>query len=80
MKYNILTVVNEGYTDFGKLFLNSLFENVDLASVDTILVYDTGLTEDTKTYYNSFPKVELVSTGANYTSDAIHDEGWKHIF
>lgn len=77
MKYNILTVVNEGYADFGKLFLNSLFENVDLANVDTILVYDTGLTEDTKTYYNSFPKVELVSTGANYTSDAIHDEGWK---
>lgn len=77
MRYNILTVVNEGYADFGKLFLNSLFENVDLQRVDKILVYDTGLSQDTLEYYNYFPKVEVIQTGANYRSNEIHDKGWK---
>jgi len=77
MNYNILTVVNEGYAEFGKLFLTSLFENVDLVNVENILVYDTGLSQETKEFYNSFPKVEIIETGADYSSAAIHDEGWK---
>ena len=77
MRHNILTVVNEGYADFGKLFLNSLFENVDLQQVDKILVHDTGLSQSTIEYYNYFPKVEIVPTGANYRSNEIHDKGWK---
>ena len=77
MKHNILTVANEGYADFGKLFLNSLFENVDLQQVDKILVYDTGLSPETAEYYNYFPKVEVIQTGADYKSNEIHDKGWK---
>ena len=38
MKYNILTVINEGYAQFGKLFINSLFENIDLKNVEKIYV------------------------------------------
>ena len=77
MRYNILTVINEGYAPFGRLFINSLFEYVDLKNVDTILIYDTGLSEETRQYLNYFPKVEIVSTGANFISRGIHDEGWK---
>ena len=77
MRYNILTVANEEYAEFGKLFLNSLFENVDLRRAEKILVYDTGLSGSTVEYYNYFPKVEVVQTGANYRSGEIHDKGWK---
>jgi|TARA_Y100000310_G_scaffold334576_1_gene414689 hypothetical protein len=77
MKYNILTVINEGYAAFGILFLNSLFEFMDLKNVEKILVYDTGLTPDTRNYFSYFPKVEIIATGANYESGAIHDKGWK---
>jgi len=77
MKYNILTVINEGYAEFGKLFINSLFENIDLTNVEKIFVYDTGLAPLTIDYYNYFPKVEIIETGANYTSLNMHDEGWK---
>jgi hypothetical protein len=77
MKYNILTVINEGYATFGRLFINSLFENVDLKNVGRILVYDTGLSEETRTYFSWFPKVEIVTTGADYASTGIHDKGWK---
>jgi len=77
MNYNILTVINEEYAVFGKLFLNSLFENVDLRRIDKILVYDTGLASATVEYYNYFPKVEVIQTGSNYRSNEIHDKGWK---
>ena len=76
MKYNILTVINEGYAQFGKLFINSLFENIDLKNVEKIYVYDTGLSEDTVRYFNYFPKVVVMATGADFKSTGIHDEGW----
>lgn len=77
MKYSILTVLNEGYASFGKLFINSLFENVNLQNVESILIYDTGLSDSTCAYFNYFPKVEIIRTGANYTSSGIHDQGWQ---
>ena len=76
VNYNILTVINEGYAQFGKLFINSLFENVDLSRVENIYVYDTGLSETTATYFNYFPKVIVVKTGSDFASTGIHDEGW----
>tara|TARA_R110002020_G_scaffold421418_4_gene630536 strand:- start:23789 stop:24493 length:705 start_codon:yes stop_codon:yes gene_type:complete len=78
MKYNILTVLNEGYAHFGKLFINSLFENIDLYNIENIIVYDTGLSANTRSYLEYFPKVLIVETGENYNSEAIHDEGWKN--
>ena len=77
MKHNILTVINEGYADFGKLFINSLFENVDLENLEHILIYDTGLSPETRSYLNFFPKVTIVETGANFASSEIHDQGWR---
>ena len=76
MKYNILTVINEGYATFGKLFINSLIENVNLINVEKIYVYDTGLSPETIAYFNYFPKVVVVDTGSNFTSSGIHDKGW----
>lgn len=77
MKYNILTVINEGYADFGKLFINSLFENIDLENVEHILIYDTGLSPETRSYLGWFPKVRIIETGANFASSGIHDQGWR---
>tara|TARA_R100001510_G_C7642100_1_gene199683 strand:- start:142 stop:855 length:714 start_codon:yes stop_codon:yes gene_type:complete len=76
-KYNILTVVNEGYAPFIKLFVNSLFEYHDLQNVDTVYVFDTGLSDTTKKYLLDFPKVKVVDSGINSQSSEIHDEGWK---
>jgi hypothetical protein len=77
MRYNLLTVINEGYAQFGKLFLNSLFEHINLSNVEKIYVYDTGLQSETVEYFNYFPKVEVVTTGADFKSSQIHDSGWK---
>jgi hypothetical protein len=76
MKYNILTVANENYKDFLKLFVNSLFENIDFNNLEKVLVYDTGLSIETINYISVFPKIELVQTGMSIESKEIHDEGW----
>lgn len=76
-KYNILTVANESYAAFIKLFVNSLFERCDIENVDTIYIFDTGLSPLTKEYLSDFPKVSVVDSGINSLSSEIHDEGWK---
>ena len=50
MKYNILAVANEEYSEFLKLFVNSFFEFVDAENLAKVYVYDTGLSMDTKNY------------------------------
>ena len=77
MKYNIVTVLNESYKDFGKLFVASAFENIDLNNVAKIYVFDVGLSEETKNYLEEFPRVEVVATEIKTESNNIHDEGWK---
>ena len=76
-KYNILTVVNEGYAPFIKVFVNSLFEYHDLQNVETVYIFDTGLENGTKKYLLDFPKVKVVDSGINSQSNEVHDEGWK---
>ena len=76
MKYNILTVANEEYSEFLKLFVNSFFEFVDAENLAKVYVYDTGLSMDTKNYIDLFPNVHIVDTKMSIKSDKIHDEGW----
>jgi len=77
VRYNILTVLNEGYAQFGRLFINSLFDNIDLDSIDTIYIYDTGLSSNSKKYLSLFPKIKIVDAGFIALSEDIHDKGWQ---
>jgi len=77
MKYNILTVANEDYSPFIKLFVNSLFEFVDTKNVNKIYIFDTGLSQITLNYLNHFPQVEIRNTDISAPSSEIHDEGWQ---
>ena len=79
MKYNIITVANENYKDFLKLFVNSLFENVDFNSINRIYIFDTGLSKETKDYVDLFPSVEIVDTQMSIDSKEIHGEGKKYL-
>lgn len=76
MKYNIITVANEGYKDFLKLFVNSLFENVDMQNINKVYIFDTGLSKETKEYINLFPSFDIVDTQMVTKFKEIHDSGW----
>ena len=73
MKYNIFTVANEGYSKFLKLFINSIFDKVDLQNIEQIVVADTGLSEKTKSHILQFPKVEIMSTDIDSKYSKISD-------
>ena len=78
MKYNIVTVSNEGYKDFLKVFLKSLFDNADSSNLESVFVFDTGLSEDTKKSLEPISdKIQFVDTDIKAESNAIHDEGWQ---
>lgn len=77
MKYNIMTVLSDNYLVFGKLFINSLFENIDYSNINKILIVDTGLSEDSKEYLLDFPKVNIIPTEDPVNSNKIHDSGWE---
>jgi hypothetical protein len=77
MKYNIMTVINSDYFDFGKIFVNSFYDNINLDNVNKLYIYDTGLSLEDKTYLSEFPKLEIVSTELNTKHRLLHDEDWR---
>jgi len=78
VKYNIFTVLNEGYERFGLIFLSSIIDNIDLKRIENIFVYDTGLSEKTIQKYSVFDKVKIVSSGIQTDSDtSVHGETWQ---
>ncbi len=78
MKYNIFTVLNEGYAPFGIMFVYSILDRLDLRQVGNIYVYDTGLSEDTKKRMSISDKVKIIDSGMTTKSDGrVHDEAWQ---
>ena len=46
-----MVVLNSSYFNFGKVFINSLYDNVDIDNIDTIFIADTGLSKSNKEYF-----------------------------
>lgn len=62
---------------FGKLFINSLFDNVDFTFINEIFICDTGLSKDSKAYLCLYPRVKLIETGMNTHGAKMHDKDWE---
>ena len=77
MKYNLMTVINSDYFDFGKLFVNSLYDRIDLANIHKLYIYDTGLAERDRKYLSVFPQMEVIPTQLNTKHLLLHDEDWR---
>ena len=63
MKYDIYFVLNSAYIKFGKIFLESLHDKVNMDNVRCVYLSDTGLNEKDKKYVESFDKVKVVNSG-----------------
>jgi hypothetical protein len=68
--------MNSGYSNFGKIFFNSLHKNLTLDEIDTIWVGDTGLSDEDKKFLNQFPKVKIIDSGINTKMTKIHTQDW----
>jgi len=76
-KYNIFTVLNEGYADFGRMFVYSIFDSLDLNLINNVFLYDTGLEESTKKDLQFCDKIKIVDTGLKTKYSKIHDKDWE---
>lgn len=80
-QYNIMTVLNSDYFDFGKLFVNSFYDVVDLDLVHYLYIFDTGLSDMHKAYLEGFPKLKIVSTNLQTKHTELHDKDWcKNVY
>ena len=53
MQYDIYFVLNSAYIKFGKIFLESLHDKVNVKNVRNIYLSDTGLNDTDKKYVES---------------------------
>lgn len=62
MKYSVFTVLNSAYMKFGKIWINSFHDKIDVNNIKTIYIGDTGLNNNDKEYLRKFDKVEILET------------------
>lgn len=80
-RYNVMTVLNGDYFDFGKMFVNSFYHVMNLDHLNKLYIYDTGLTQKNKDYLAGFPKLEIISTGMATKHVNLHDQDWcKNVY
>ena len=48
-----------------------------MKNINKVYVFNTGLSDLSVEYINDFPKFEVIKTGLEYDSGAVHDDGWK---
>lgn len=77
MKYNLMTVINNDYFDFGKIFVNSFYDKIDLDYIHKLYIFDTGLSQQDWKYLSAFPQLEIVPTQLNTKHFILHDEDWR---
>mgnify|MGYP003624283824 CR=1 FL=1 len=79
-KYNILFTLNSSYIMYGKLFINSLYDNNDMDKVNKVYLADTGLDNIDKHFFNSFPHIEIIETNisSNFNEGGTWGEGWSN--
>ena len=80
-KYSVYTILNSVYMKyFGKIFINSLYDKVDVDKIETIYIGDTGLNDYDIEYLSKFDKVKIVSTDISDKDGgfAMWDDKWHN--
>lgn len=79
MKYNIMVVLNSSYFKFGKIFIKSLYEKLNLDNIENVFISDIGLSEEHKNYFNSFDKVYVYDTElkTDFDDGGTWGRGWQ---
>ena len=79
-KYSVFTILNSVYMKFGKIWLNSMHDNVDMNKIENIFIGDTGLNDNDKKYLEKFNKVKIINTDVSDTDGdfKMWDNKWHN--
>ena len=76
-KYNVFTILNSSYIKFGKIWINSLYDKVDINKIENIFIGDTGLNKEDKNYLQKYDKVKIINTNISDTDTEFKTWGDK---
>ena len=75
--YSIYTVLNSAYLTFGKVFLNSLYDKIDMNQVQYIFILDTGLSDEDREFISKNDKVKIIDSGVTTSlKGGTEDKEW----
>jgi len=79
-KINIYTVLNSAYWKFGKIFIDSLYDKVNINNINKIYISNTGLEQSQILYLQSKPEVEIIDSNisTNFEGGTWSDE-WHQV-
>jgi hypothetical protein len=79
-KINIYTVLNSAYWKFGKIFIDSLYDKVDLNKIHKIYISDTGLDQDQIEYLKSKSEIEIIDSNISTNFEGgTWSEEWHQV-
>ena len=79
-RYNIFFLLNDKYLQFGKILVNSIYNNCNLNKINKILIVDIGLSNKTLDYLNKYDKIHIIKyeTKQNLNKgNIVHSKEWK---
>lgn len=77
MKYSLYSVINSDYNIFGKIWINSAIDKLDMDDIENIFLVDSGLNNSDRDYFSGFDKVTIVNSGISTNlSQGVHGKGW----
>ena len=80
--YNIFLSLNSSYVPYGKMFMKSLYDVVDMSKVDKVVIADTGLDLKDKQYFlASYDKVDILETNlvSSFDEGGTWGIGWQSV-
>jgi hypothetical protein len=74
-----MVVLNSSYFNFGKVFINSLYKNINLSNLNKLYIVDIGLTDDDKDFFNNYDKVKIYDTElkTDFNDGGTWGKGWQ---
>ena len=77
MKYSVYFTLNSSYIKFGRIWIESLHDKVNMNNVKNIFISDTGLKRKDREYFLNFDKVKIVDSGVISNFDeGTWGKGW----
>tara|TARA_B100001094_G_C18089509_1_gene749629 strand:+ start:274 stop:1032 length:759 start_codon:yes stop_codon:yes gene_type:complete len=76
-KYSVYFTLNSSYIKFGRIWIESLHDRVNMNNVKNIFISDTGLKQRDREYFLNFDKVKIIDSGVISNFDeGTWGKGW----
>lgn len=77
---NVLTVLNEDYCSYGRIFFDSLIKISDFERINKVYVIDTGIKQNTKKEFSSkYKKINFINSEVNHLKTSHNTADWREI-